>query len=96
MITKVLSQYYSLIKDQYGTFVLCSILENGTDSQREFILKQVEANAVEMSIDRDGSKLLENCIKMIGEQHTVGKKNLETLQTQILRKLLNIPMFSNQ
>jgi hypothetical protein len=55
-----------MIKDEFGTFVLCSILENGQDNFKEFILNQVHQNVQDMSIDRDGSKLLENCIKMIG------------------------------
>ena len=79
IVDKVLSKYNVFIKDQYGTFVLCSILENGNDDQREFILEQVKNNAKSMGIDRDGSKLLENCIKMSGEPQTQGKEKLEKL-----------------
>jgi hypothetical protein len=73
IVNKVLSKYNVLIKDQYGTFVLCSILANGSDKHREFILDLVNQNAVLMGMDRDGSKLLENCVKMIGEPQTKGK-----------------------
>ena len=48
-----------------------------------------------MSVDRDGSKLLENTIKMIGEERTAGKKALEAIQQDILDKIVNIPMQSN-
>ena len=96
IVDKVLSKYHVFIKDQYGTFVLCSILENGNDEQKEFILEQVKANALTMGIDRDGSKLLENCIKMIGEPQTLGKEKLETLQRDILEKIISIPMNKSQ
>ena len=66
LIEKILSKYTMMIKDEYGTFVLCSILENSPNQYKEFVLKKVQSNVKEMSIDRDGSKLLENCIKMIG------------------------------
>ena len=74
---------------------MCSVLENGSDDHREFILKQVRSNVQEMSVDRDGSKLLENTIKMIGEERTAGKKALEAIQQDILDKIVNIPMQSN-
>jgi hypothetical protein len=45
-----------------------------------------------MGMDRDGSKLLENCVKMIGEPQTKGKQQLEKLQYEILDKIINIPM----
>ena len=48
-----------------------------------------------MGIDRDGSKLLENCIKMIGEPQTLGKENLEALQKDIMEKILSIKMQTN-
>ena len=44
--------------------MLCSILEKGSELQQEFILEQVKMNASSMGFDRDGSKLLENCIKL--------------------------------
>lgn len=94
IVDKVLSKYNVFIKDQYGTFVLCSILENGNDDQREFILQQVKKDAKSMGIDRDGSKLLENCIKMIGEPQTQGKEKLEKLQLEILEKVVTIPVNS--
>lgn len=34
-----------------------------------------------MSIDRDGSKLLENCIKMIGSNKIEKGSDMEALQT---------------
>jgi len=48
-----------------------------------------------MGVDRDGSKLLENCIKMIGDSNTQGNERLEKLQYEILDKIINIPMQSN-
>jgi hypothetical protein len=48
-----------------------------------------------MGVDRDGSKLLENCIKMIGEQQTLGKEKLEKLQLEILEKIISIPVNSS-
>jgi hypothetical protein len=46
--------------------VLCSVLENGSEGHKKFILQKVILKAAELGLDRDGSKLLENCIKMKG------------------------------
>ena len=52
-----------LIENQYGTFVLCSVVEHGADHHRESILSKLKP---EMCLDSNGSKLIENYIKNIG------------------------------
>ena len=64
--------------------MLCSILEKGSELQQEFILEQVKMNASSMGFDRDGSKLLENCIKLEinteSKNEKLAKNNLMTLE----------------
>ena len=38
LIDKILVNYHLLINDQYGTFVLCSILESGNDHQKSYLI----------------------------------------------------------
>lgn len=95
MIEKILQKYQVLIKDEYGTFVICSVLEHGDDQHRLFLLNQINHNVKDMSIDRDGSKLLENCIKMIGSSKIQKGSDLDSLQTQILEQVLSLPMPKN-
>lgn len=52
-----------LIENQYGTFVLCSVVEHGAHHHRQSILSKVK---LQMCLDSNGSKLIENLIKNIG------------------------------
>jgi len=61
----IIKNYYYLSKNEYGIFVLSSMLENCQDEWKDQILLFVKGNAARMSLERDGSKLIENSIKMI-------------------------------
>ncbi len=45
-----------------------------------------------MSIDKDGSKLLENCLKMAGRKNM---KNIQLKLDLILNNFVNIPMMQD-
>ena len=47
-----------------------------------------------MSLEKDGSKLVENCIKMINKVHTKHKNLSESLY-QILDEIINLPMIED-
>lgn len=69
LIGGVLHEYDELITNQYGTFVLCCTLEHGGLDHQQYLLERVTENFAQMSLDRDGSKLLENCFKLHGQVH---------------------------
>lgn len=66
----IIKNYYYLSKNEYGIFVLSSMLENCQDEWKDQILMFVKGNAARMSLERDGSKLIENSIKMISRIKT--------------------------
>ena len=48
-----------------------------------------------MALEKDGSKLIENCIKMMGRNQ--GKNSSMTFKLhQILDEIINLPMYSEQ
>jgi len=48
---------------------LCSILENGENNHKIYLMEKMKLNMDHMSIDKNGSKLLENCMKMAGQKN---------------------------
>ena len=81
----ILSNFFELSKNEFGIFVLSSILDHGQNLHKEQILHKVLGNAAQMSLRKDGSKLVENCVKMI---HQISKgKHVE--HAQILYKILD-------
>lgn len=87
----ILSNFFELSKNEFGIFVLSSILEHGQYLYIEQILQKVLGNAAQMSLRKDGSKLVENCVKMI---HKIGKGKHEqqaSLLYQILDELIYLP-----
>ena len=66
MADKILKNFNLLICNDFGTFVICSLLQNGNDHYKDRILLRVSQKVKTMGLDKNGSKLLENCIKMNG------------------------------
>ena len=61
----ILQNFYYLSKNEYGIFVLSSMLENCEDSIKTTMLMKIKGTAAHVSMQKDGSKLIENAIKMI-------------------------------
>lgn len=61
----VLSNYQILSNNEFGIFVLSSILEHGQRPHKCYLLNMIQGNAAVMAIQKDGSKLIENAIRMI-------------------------------
>ena len=47
------------------------MLDHSSDYFKDQILLNLKGNVAFMSLQKDGSKLIENCIKMIGRIHTL-------------------------
>ena len=67
---KIIKNYYFMSKNEYGIFVLSSMLENCQDEWKDQILLYIKGNSAKMALERDGSKLIENSIKMISKIKT--------------------------
>jgi hypothetical protein len=72
--------------NEFGIFVLSSMLDNGQSSHKSGILQQILGQAASLAINKDGSKLVENSIKMMWSTHA-GKKHHE--QAKLLQMLLD-------
>ena len=48
---------------------MCSILENGENNHKIYLMEKMKLKMDHMSIDKNGSKLLENCMKMAGQKN---------------------------
>ena len=55
-----------LCENEFGVFVLSALLENANDQLKDQVLSQIQGIAGVLALKREGSKLIENCIKMIG------------------------------
>ena len=66
-----MSNFFYLCKDEYGIFVLSAMLDHALDYFKDQILGFLKNNVAYMALQKDGSKLIENCIKMIGRIHTL-------------------------
>jgi len=66
IVGNILDIFPQLIQSEFGTFVLCSTLDNASDEMRVRLLEIVLAQIETLIISRDGSKILENCISKIG------------------------------
>lgn len=60
-------------QNEYGVFVLSSMLQNGLDVHKNGILEQICGQSASLAIHKDGSKLVENSIKMIWQTHVGGR-----------------------
>jgi hypothetical protein len=54
-----------LSQNEYGVFVLSAILENGDDFIKRRLLLNILGQSGHLALQKEGSKLIENCIKMI-------------------------------
>lgn len=73
LVNMMLQNFELLIKNQYGTFVLCCIIDRGSPQHKLALVRKVYPNMSLMSTDRDGSKVVENCFKMFANMKS--KKN---------------------
>ena len=55
----------------------------------------LQGNVARMSLEKDGSKLVENCVKMIGRIHTLNLTQAQSL-LRILDELINLPIYLPQ
>ena len=86
----ILGNYQILSNNEYGIFVLSSILEHGQPQHKSYILNLIQGNAAVMAIQKDGSKLIENSIRMIFH---VNQKHLSHCSQlfQILDEVIYLP-----
>jgi len=61
----IVRNFYYLSKNEFGIFVLSSMLINAEDRFKSQILQTVSGSAASMSLQKDGSKLIENIVKMM-------------------------------
>lgn len=89
--SKILNNYQYLSNNEFGIFVLSSILEHGQPSHKSYILNLIQGNAPALAIQKDGSKLIENSIKMIlmvQSRHSLHRDQLY----QILDEIVYLPL----
>jgi hypothetical protein len=55
----------------------------------------LQGNVARMALEKDGSKLVENCVKMIGRIHTLNLTQAQSL-LRILDELINLPIYLPQ
>lgn len=96
-IKHILNDYEQLLQYKFGTFVLCCILQNGLDNHKCFLLEQMYENMASMSIDRNGSKLIENCLKMKPKinDSKCNEKDTDEVRVkmvEIFNKFVNLPI----
>ena len=86
----ILSNYQILSNNEYGIFVLSSILEHGQPQHKSHILNLIQGNAAVMAIQKDGSKLIENSIRMIFQASQKHQSHHAQL-LQILDEIVYLP-----
>lgn len=92
----IIKNYQYLSKIEYGIFVLSSMLENCQDEWKDQILSFIKGNAARMSLEKDGSKLIENSVKMISKvktKHANQAKILITILDEIVQLPVKMPQF---
>ena len=88
----IIQNIFRLRQNEFGVFVLSSMLENCIDIYKFQILSIIIGNAAQMALDKIGSQLVENSIKMIGKmQH----QNQYPQLYQILDELISLPDDTN-
>lgn len=69
----IVRHFKDMCHNEFGIFVLSSMLDNGQNEHKSGILKQIIGQGAQLAINKDGSKLVENSIKMMWSIHQGGK-----------------------
>ena len=67
------------------------MLDHSADYFKDQILANLKNNVAQMSLEKDGSKLIENCIKMISRIHTLNLGQAQSL-LKILDEVICLPV----
>lgn len=69
----IVHHFKEMCHNEFGIFVLSSMLDNSENVHKSNILRQIHGQGASLAINKDGSKLVENSIKMMWKTHAGGK-----------------------
>lgn len=85
----------ALYTNEYGVFVLSSVLEHGQHKTKVAVLNFIQFKGAALAIQRDGSKLYENAIRMLSKMNSKHRHNANQV-CQLLDTLIYLPLGVNQ
>lgn len=89
-----MNNFFFLSQNEFGIFVLSSMLENSSHNVKIQMLTLIRGNAASMSLQRDGSKLIENAIKIL--DNPIKNTHLIEAATHLLQEIVSLPVRKNE
>lgn len=87
----IASNLQALYTNEYGVFVLSSVLEHGQHKTKVAILNFIQYKGAALAVQRDGSKLYENAIRMLTKINAKHRHNADQV-IQLLDALIYLPL----
>lgn len=92
-ITTLLDNFFFLTQKEFGIFVLSAMLQHCQDDVRNRMLSMLHGRCGSMSLMKDGSKLIENAVRLLeNKQASLRMPELNVL----LQEIVNIPLKQDQ